>query len=352
MVGKILSADSKSFVVVRKKQFKANIGVALLFKKPEKFKENYTEYFEDLKENFHTKNPRYTFKSRDIKSLFGHNDSTKIMEGFASIINESKVTVNFVLSVFNTKRLKKVKYYAKDKATKTEKPMKFIDKLTSYFSYITAWKSLKELGLDNIDVYLDNFDEQELTYAWDELIEENHPVIFPKGDQVNMFISAADIVLEYIHQRIMEYNIRLGNTEMYTLNEAHLGFKKFKVFYSGNRDVKYLAPYSRRKVPIKEYLVRPMIYLLPEGLMGKEERTVIEHSPSFQYLLRFASDRNGGLKFISFEKDAYNIRENDIIVYFGDQGRKKAEYLKKELKYPIEIFHVLEIIKSYETTGV
>ena len=86
--------------------------------------------------------------------------------------------------------------------------------------------------------------------------------------------------------------------------------------------------------------------------MGKEERTVIEHSPSFQYLLRFASDKNGGLKFISFEKDAYNIRENDIIVYFGDQGRKKAEYLKKELKYPIEIFHVLEIIKSYETTGV
>ena len=142
------------------------------------------------------------------------------------------------------------------------------------------------------------------------------------------------------------------NSEMYTLNEAHLGFKKFKVFYSGNRDVKYLAPYSRRKVPIKEYLVRPMIYLLPEGLMGKEERTVIEHSPSFQYLLRFASDKNGGLKFISFEKDAYNIRENDIIVYFGDQGRKKAEYLKKELKYPIEIFHVLEIIKSYETTGV
>lgn len=65
--------------------------------------------------------------------------------------------------------------------------------------------------------------------------------------------------------------------------------------------------------------------------MGKEERTVIENSPSFQYLLRFASDIGGGLKFISFEKDAYNIRENDIIVCFGDESKKRAEYLKKYL---------------------
>ncbi|ALV63863.1 hypothetical protein ADU37_CDS21660 [Thermococcus sp. 2319x1] len=322
-----------------------------MFEKPEKFKENCINYFESLKGNFNTKNPRYVFKSKDIKSLFGHDKSTKIIGDFVSLINESKVAVSFVFSILNTKRLKEVRYYSGDNAVKTEKPMKFIDKLTSYFSYITAWKSLRELGLNSIEVHLDNFDEQEYTYAWDEVVVSNQPVIFPKGDQVNLFISAADIILEYIHQKIMEQNIRLGVREMDELNEKHLGLDDFKVFYSGNRDVKYLAPYSRRKIPIRDYLARPMLYVLPEGLMGKEERAVIENSPSFQYLLRFASDIGGGLKFISLEKDAYNIREDDIIVYFGNESKKKAEYLKKVLKYPIEVYSILEIIERYETNA-
>ncbi|WP_054840324.1 hypothetical protein [Thermococcus sp. JCM 11816] len=293
MTDKILSADSKSLVIVRKKQFKANIGVALLFEDPKKFKENYINYFESLKGNLNTKNPRYVFKSKDIKSLFGHDKSNEIIEDFVSLINESKVTVSFVFSIFNTKRLREVKYYSKDNTVKTEKPMKFIDKLTSYFSYITAWKSIRELGLNSIKVYLDNFDEQEYTYAWDDITVSNRPVIFPKGDQVNLFISTADIIVEYVYRKIMEQNIRLGVREMYELNEKHLGLDNFKVSYSGNRDVKYLAPYSHRKIPIRDYLARPMLYVLTEGLMGKEERTVIENSPSFQYLLRFASDIGG-----------------------------------------------------------
>ncbi|WP_048053747.1 hypothetical protein [Thermococcus sp. JCM 11816] len=57
------------------------------------------------------------------------------------------------------------------------------------------------------------------------------------------------------------------------------------------------------------------------------------------------------MKFISLEKDAYNIRENDIIVCFGDESKKRAEYLKKVLKYPIEIHSILEIIERYETNA-
>ncbi|BAD85915.1 hypothetical protein, conserved, flame shift [Thermococcus kodakarensis KOD1] len=279
MTDKILSADSKSLVIVRKKQFKANIGVALLFEDPKKFKENYINYFESLKGNLNTKNPRYVFKSKDIKSLFGHDKSNEIIEDFVSLINESKVTVSFVFSIFNTKRLREVKYYSKDNTVKTEKPMKFIDKLTSYFSYITAWKSIRELGLNGIKVYLDNFDEQEYTYAWDDITVSNRPVIFPKGDQVNLFISTADIIVEYVYRKIMEQNIRLGVREMYELNEKHLGLDNFKVSYSGNRDVKYLAPYSHRKIPIRDYLARPMLYVLTEGLIGKGRKNSYREFP-------------------------------------------------------------------------
>lgn len=49
-----------------------------------------------------------------------------------------------------------------------------------------------------------------------------------------------------------------------------------------------------------------------------------------------------------FEKDVYNIRENDIIVCFGDESKKRVEYFKKVFKYLIEIYFILEIIECYE----
>lgn len=72
---------------------------------------------------------------------------------------------------------------------------------------------------------------------------------------------------------------------MYEFNEKYLGFDNFKVFYSGNRDVKYLVLYLYRKILIRDYFVRLMFYVLIEGLIGKGRKN--SYREFFVFLIFF-----------------------------------------------------------------
>ena len=65
-----------------------------------------------------------------------------------------------------------------------------------------------------------------------------------------------------------------------------------------------------------------------------------------QILLRFASDIESGLKYINFDKDYKNVRDGDYLIYLGEEGKRKAEYLAGVLGYPFKVIGLKDIVAS------
>ena len=256
-------------------------------KNPSKFKSACTQFFEELKKCYSINNPRYVFKSYDLKKFFPFERYQNIVDNFIEYVLDAQTHVNFVFSSFNTQKMPKVQYYVgyKKKQVKEKKTIDFLDNLGAYYSYITAWKVVKEVNLKFVDVHIDNF-EGERTLAWDELNKHCKVVAFPKGDQCNPFISTADIILDYINYRMRTDNIRLDRAKIADLLHK-MGIERYSVFYSGGQDIKHLVPKTDEKIPQDSNCVCPLVYITNEGLITKEARW-IENSPMHQIMLRFA----------------------------------------------------------------
>ncbi len=326
-------------------KFKACIGVAISFENPSKFKSAYTQFFEELKKHYSVDSPRYAFKSYDLKMFFPFEKYPSIVENFIECVLDAQTHVNFVFSSFNTQKMPKVQYYVgyKKKQVKEKKTIDFLDSLGAYYSYIAAWKVVREADLKLVDVHIDHF-EGERTLAWDELNKHNKVVVFPKGDQCNPFISAADIILDYINYRMRTEDIRLDRAKIADLLHK-MGIERSSAFHSGGQDIKHLVPKTDEKIPRDSNCVCPLVYVINEGLITKETRW-IENSPMHQILLRFASDIGSGLKYINFDKDYKNVRDGDYLIYLGEEGKRKAEYLAGVLGYPFKVIGLKDIVAS------
>lgn len=279
--------------------------------------------------------------------FFPFKDYPSIVENFIEHVLDTQTHVNFVFSSFNTQKMPKVQYYVgyKKKQVKEKKTIDFLDSLGAYYSYIAAWKVVREADLKLVDVHIDHF-EGERTLAWNELNRHNKVVVFPKGDQCNQLISAADITLDYINYRMRTDNIRLDRTEIADLLR-NIGIKRSSVFYSGRQDIKYLVPKTDEKIPRDSDCVCPLVYVINEGLITKETRW-IENSPMHQTLLRFASDIGSGLKYINFDKDYKNVRDGDYLIYLGEESKRKAEYLARVLRYPFKVIGLNDMVARLE----
>jgi len=243
---KVLAADGRLFIRGgAARTFKACIGVAISFENPDEFKSKYIEFFEAIKEEYAISDPRYIFKSYDLKKIFG-KEYVKIEERFKALFDE-QTHINFVFSSFNIQKMPKVKYYQSDiKATESKSTMDFLNKLQSYYSYISAWKVVKEANLKGLEIYVDHFGDQEITKAWIDLNKANKVIVYPKGDQCNVFISSADLMLDLINFKMREHRTKLDITEILSLNIKNINIKNFKVFHSGTNDIGYLVPTSKR----------------------------------------------------------------------------------------------------------
>lgn len=316
-------------------KFKACIGVAISFENPSKFKSAYIQFFEELKKRHSVNSPRYVFKSYDLKMFFPFKKYPNIVENFIECVLDAQTHVNFVFSSFNTQKMPKVQYYVgyKKKQVKEKKTIDFLDSLGAYYSYIAAWKVVREADLKLVDVYIDYF-EGERTLAWDELNKHNKVVVFPKGDQCNPFISAADIILDYINHRMRIDDIRLDRAKIADLLHK-MGIERSSVFYSGGQNIKHLVPKTDEKIPWGSNCVCPLVYVINEGLINKETQW-IENSPMHQILLRFASDIGSGLKYINFDKDYKNVRDGDYLIYLSEGANEKQNILPKYLVTPLK----------------
>ena len=363
---KIISSDSKEFIrqFSSGKSFRAVIGVSLAFSRPHNFLDRYLTFFEELKSypdlsSQFVNNPRIVFKSSDLSHYFGENKLYSVLKSFVdNVVSHNDIIVNFVYSSFKI---------PPEKCGKTETskckwiPFKgdhlnvfeFLNKLNSYYSYIPTWKVISSANIKGSTCFIDAFSPgAPYTRAWLQLIGSNNDIhIYPSGDSVNPFISAADLVLRYIELHMLRSNIFFDVTKI----KSSLNIPNLKVYHAGTRDLIELIPYpiktenlSYKDIPAYEYYNRPIILVIAENYI-KKESALLKKSPYYQYLLHYAYIKNASLKLVSFDDVGDRAlltsggNEDVFLVSTGFESNKIVHHLIHDLGFNFESFQLKDI---------
>jgi hypothetical protein len=68
--------------------------------------------------------------------------------------------------------------------------------------------------------------------------------------------------------------------------------------------------------------------ILIENKLNINEKRAIENSPIWTNLVNEAFQKGYGLKYVDVDNDLRNLKDRDIITYYGDIGKIKAEYFR------------------------
>jgi hypothetical protein len=314
------------------RRFKALIGSCLAFTDEEGFLETYSRFIDSFDE---FGNSKMVLKASEIRAFYreGKEKFLDVIENFIKSLDDIGVRINFCYSIFNSGELEEnmVKIHGTDGISEKKINIsEFIDKLYGYYSYVPAWKTSKIVKLHDIHVLIDCF-TGEVTNAWKELrAHHSNIAVIPRGDQVDPYISASDIVTRYFNDKLYSQNLKLYSQNIQKIAE-NLELNNFNCFSVSNPDLNSIKPLSKDKITVQAYYPK-MIYLVREGKEKEKElqikeRNAIENSPLWTDLRNEAYQKGYGLKYVDPDYDFKYLKENDdIIAYYGDIGEKKARY--------------------------
>jgi len=342
-----MAADAKQFV---RGSFQAPIGVCLSCDDIDQFNEKYLEIISTLLNEYSITGGKSIYSSMDIGRKFGvkRREYSEFMEKFASNIGkESCIKINFIYTTLSPSALPQgiVLYTGSNSTQKIIKVPQFLDLLSQYYPYICAWIITKRARFHGRLIVIDNI-QGEITNAWEELTREHTVRIYPSGDLCNSMISASDLIVKYLDQKLLESKafLRMGEIEKI--------FERYDIniisHYVGHDELDDIKPREKKSINLDEYLIRPMIYILKEGIIEKETEYIKSSIKLMEVIEKYVNTYKGGLKIIDYSQDYKFIRDRDHLIYLGDKGKEQAEYLKK-LKDVI-ITNVDDLLKLISTS--
>ncbi len=338
--------DSKRFVRGR---FEALIGVGITIQKSkfEEFKEVYNNFMKELFNNNNIPYRRPIYKSYDLKRLF-FSQGIHPIEDF---VKETKGLIDFVdfyYSYFKNKTMDQKDDETKDKITdfidvyynapkgkQTVSAIKFMNIIEPTYPAICVWSFINSNPLKcDADFYIDNFKALP-SKMWNELSNIKTMNVVYSGGKCNYLVSAADLYLCCIEDRIREGDVPLNRSVHKILHPDFTG--KFDTNFVGTHYLYPLAPASKSEISINSKILHPIYYIFTEGseifskTFGRKggEQTFLEQSPFLDKVLSIAAKENGSVKFYDPTQDNSFILPSDKFYYYGEKGKEKIETLKR-----------------------
>lgn len=338
-----MAADSKVF---QRGNTRIPVGVCIGLANTKAFEQKYDEFFDKAFVKFNNPKPKVVFNSVDLNRIFGGDYSSycAFLESFVKeITTVPDLVINVAFSMINSKLLDKdrVRYYGAHNSTVESVPfMKFIDHLTQYYPYIAPWAVQSQAGISGATVHLDDF-QGSITEAWIQLKAKNFIQVYPNGDLCNREISAADLMVRYLDEKMRRDWIRVDEPG-FTSVLKELQVPDFHVFYVGNPHLKSITPLEPKPIQMTSVYKRPMLFILKEGVMEKEKEFLERRLESMQAIQRFAFKNQTGYKFIAYEKDYKLMKDGDIVLHLGQRGKEQCDLLET-MGYSLKVMSLNEL---------
>lgn len=328
-----LAFDSKEYHAGELKHFFAPIGLGIETRDSGSFKEAYDEALKGIFEDLGIERRRRSYSFGTLVDFF-KDRAGKIVNRFLSDVADKVSRVWF----FHTQvsEIKTPYIYSRGKYGRLP-PLEYMKIHQQAYPYWCAWRLSKEGEIRNTAILLDAFQSPE-TNAWNDL-KVLRPLIFYKGDEVNPLISTADILLARADQDLREHILRDPFVEKVF---ANLGYEVASLFI-GQPHYREITAISRLPISLREYVPRPMVYILhearPKGVNPKDWERARFLAPVSDAPLNLAFDENVGCKAFDFDQDGGLLNSRrDIFFLYGPDGKGQRDKLIPLYRVPAESF--------------
>lgn len=375
---RIIAADSKPIRRTwvgssgEKKFFHGLIGLSISPFKEEHFKEKYEAILDEMFDLHSIPRGQRLYKGADIYRIFDKRpkiadsfiykvaQKVALMEGiriniFFTTINigkqveyllgsEGKEVPQDMFEEIHSKKI--VPIYGSSSGRELVTVSDFLGRIENIYPALCAWKLTQVTKIFRQHFLLDNLEGEECK-AWNDLVSDNHVELVFRGDQCSAYISASDMMLRCIDSLLDRKHLFLTAENIAQVAKVVCGEEaeektRMHIHSISNPDIPMIAPTLPRKIPCESFIKHPAMFVYNEKSntpLAKAERIEIENSPLMSELFAKAYSLDGGIAFYSPDTSTRVMRQGDVFVTYGENGRRKFKELKR-MGYPLVHFEL------------
>lgn len=320
----IIAFDSKDFKRVKNGKFifYSPLGCGVKISKTEEFHETYTTKMNNLLKAFGVSPVCACLASSEFFPTVGFSKTYKISDELLRSVQHLIDTVFISYIILPSKTIPTVEVCGYRSAKIAIPTFNFLRNTSAYFSYLTAWGYLHNGYFDKKDKMLVDGFRGKITYAWEELQAETSPIVYPHGDECNVYIATADMIASLTDKKLYDNYLRLTPKEITSVWEEY-SFKVEVRFLDANI-ISQIKWNSNEEIKTANFHAKPTIFLKADGYNTSD----IKKLSVYPDATMLACQMNGCLQGFDKKMDSDKIRDGDVFVYAGKESEESAMTLK------------------------
>ncbi len=334
----ITAFDAKDFKRSNKfgdLKFFSPLGCGVKVTKTKEFQDLYVENMSNLLTEFGVSPVCGCLASSEFFPSAGYSKTYKIADSLLKSMQDLIDSVFISYVILPSATIPKVEVGGYRSPKREIATFDFLRTLSTYFSYITAWAYLNQGKRDNEQIFVDGF-RGKVTYAWEDLLSKTSPVVYPHGDECNVFISTADLIASLTDKKLYDNYLHLRPEDIARIWDE----------YSFDVEVRFLDPntlsqirwISDELINVSNQHAKPTIFLKADGYTTDD----IKKLSIYPDATLLARKLNGCLQGFDKKIDTSKIRDGDVFIYAGKEAEENAMTLKDMYKLQIMPFKELK----------
>jgi hypothetical protein len=307
--------------------FTALLGIAVTTLDRDKFRQSYDKILNDVFKEIGEKRKKNTYKAAQLTSQL-QNNTSKFLDLFIDKISSELIRVNVFFTFYPEDKIDRI-YTCKDSYLRAYSPSKFMDLITNAYPHYCVWRYLEaHPDCSNYLFEVDNF-EGKITPAWEKIKDIKNLHIYYSGNETNKLISAADLLLRYICNKLIgDLN---GKSILYCLKDL-LNETKIHSYYLGYRSdyLRSMAFTDDLMINTRNYVKHPVYWILWKSFSGQgEEKNILEWSKEYNEVMNLAEINNGCVRFYKASEIPHLLNEeNDVLCLLNDGAAPYIDSIK------------------------
>jgi hypothetical protein len=311
--------------------FEGLLGIAVTCKDEKAFTDAYKRCIQGALKKLGIHSERVVLKAYDISRIAPERENEILFPFFECLKNEIE-QIDVYYTRYNPLKNPSITVYGKDQPEK-KNPVEFLRLITNGYPHNVAYYYLSEYGSKDIEkMYLDHF-ESCVTPCWDSLSHFTDLSVVYKGGNCNCLISVADLLLRLTIMQLKEKREYFGKEGFERLYSSFSWSKKVLIHELGGSTaiLRSMTPVNRRDIDLSQFIARPLVFVPTETLASiatRDERTLFEDLPIFDYLSNFLFTTKGSFKYFRADTDVRLAKSGDYFLVLGENSEKLFTYLK------------------------
>ena len=308
--------------------FKAPLGLALTIPDEDKFKRSYDNALDLLFKRVEKTRVKRIYKAAHLTAQLLHLEHD-VLRGFISEICPAIQRLDFFYTFFPTAKIPKVFVFA-DSTPRGVPPVEFIELIQNAYPHICVWAYLQFYS--DCRAYrfrVDHFHGKK-SPAWDEIDNLPDFKIYFSGDECNMAISTADLLLRWV-QDTLQGALRHDTIEA-CFGDVSDGTHVMAHYLGPKREYLHkMAPNLALDINISDHIKHPIYILAWKSLTARaEEKKSFEWTAFYTKAMQRACEADGCVKFRDPAKDHHIIDESiDKVLVCDEASRPIADAIRR-----------------------